>query len=477
MIRKLPDGFVLGAATSAYQVEGTAGSRRPCVWDSWFWKNGCPFDGTQASDSYHHYEEDIAACRDYHIGALSISFAWTRLIDADGRPDESGLAFYDRVIDACLAAGVEPYVALYHFDMPKALADRGGWLAPGTISAFTRYARLCFEHFGDRVKYWITMKDPVTEAVNGYVTGLFPPGEKAKIPEALYAMHKMLVAHSRTVNLYRSLALDGKIGFVHRAEPVYPAADVKVDRKAAWLDDVFTNRFVLDAVLDGKYSAEVRDALDEILARTGESFAPPYEELAQIRDASAQLDFLGLNYYTSHFAAAWQGGFEVQHNAAGEPGTSTYALPGISRRVPRAKVRATDWDWSIFPQGLYDILVRIHREYPEKPILLTENGIGLHETLLDNTVEDDDRIDYLRQHLAAVLDAIEDGVPVKGVFVWSLVDAMSWANGYDKRYGLFYVDYAHGSRRYAKKSAEWYRDLAKKRIMLTISGLNMSLEK
>ncbi len=462
MIRKVPQDFLLGAALSAYQMEGAAGAdgREPSVWDAWLARPGSGYDGQHASDFYHHYEEDIAAAAAHGLRVLTLSLSWSRILRADGTVNPDGLAFYDRVIDACRAHGVEPFVALYHFDLPDAYA-REGWLAPGTTEAYLRYARVVFQHFGDRVRHFLTMKDPVTEITQGYITGLFPPGQRFALGRAMRALYKMLVAHAQAVLLYKSLNLGGSIGIAHRAEGVYPLRETRADVQAARRDDVLTNRMLLDCVLAGRISLRTRSLLEEILP-AGESFATNDEELEVLSRAAAALDFFGVNYYASHFCTAPTGGASrIIHNGAGERG----------RRLSREDVPTTDWDWNIFPRGLYEMLLRLHEEYRAIPIYVTETGLGMHERPAKGVLEDDDRIDYLRQHLAAVLDAMEDGVDVRGLFVWSLIDGLSWTNGYDKRYGLFYVDYATG-RRLPKKSADWLRDLAARRIMLTLNAIH-----
>ena len=471
MIRTLPKDFCLGAATAAYQVEGAtnAEGREPCVWDKWLKRPGSTFDGDKASDFYEHYQKDIERCHQYNIKMLSISFAWTRIMQPDGSVNAAGLRFYDNVIDACLQNQVEPFVALYHFDMPLHLYEKGGWLSPVTTREYLQYVKICFQHFGSRVKHWITMKDPVLLSRNQYITGVFPPNRCGDFAKAVQAVHKMLVAHSKAVLCYSSMNFEGEIGIVHRAETIYPVADLAINEQAALLDNAYNNRMVLDAVLKGKYSENTMKLLNSILVQANESFAPAAEELSVLQEASAQLDFLGVNYYSSHFCEAYSGANEVHLNDDGQRGTASCNLTGVSRRLKRDDVPTTDWDWSIFPHGLYDVLMHIKEEYPAKPIYITEIGLGLKETLVNNTVDDDDRIDYLRQHLDAVLDAVEDGVKVRGCFIWSLIDAMSWTSGYDKRYGLFYVDYAT-QKRYPKKSVKWLRDLARSRIMLTLNG-------
>lgn len=285
MIRKVPKEFVLGAAMSAYQMEGAAaaGGREPSVWEDWL-RRTVPAAHRHTSDFYHHYEEDIAACAAKGIRALSLSFSWSRIMRRDGTVNPEGLAFYDRVIDACLRHGVEPFVALYHFDLPADLAPVG-WLAPQTVEAYLRYARVCFRHFGARVRHWLTLKDPVTEVTQGYLTGLFPPGQKLALGRAVLALHKMLTAHAQAVLLYKSMELGGSIGIAHRAEGVYPLTQRAEDVLAARRDDVLTNGILLDAVLMGRYQEATRQLLAEVL-REDETFVPPEEELEVLAQAA-----------------------------------------------------------------------------------------------------------------------------------------------------------------------------------------------
>ena len=339
------------------------------------------------------------------------------------------------------------------------------------MELYLRYARVCFRHFDGRVRHWLTLKDPVTEVTQGYLTGLFSPGQKLALGRGVRALHKMLVAHAQAVLLYKSMGGGGSIGIAHRAEGVYPLTQCAEDVLAARRDDVLTNGLLLDAVLMGRYRQATRQLLAEIL-REDETFTPPEEELEMLAQAAQLLDFFGVNYYASHFCTQPTPGGEsrIVHNAAGERGTSTYEIAGVSRRLSRGDVPTTDWDWNIFPRGLYEMLRRVHREYRKIPLYVTETGIGLHDRRAAGGIEDDDRIDYLRQHLVAVLDAREDGVDVRGLFVWSLLDGLSWANGCGKRYGLFYVDYETGKRT-PKKSADWFGDLARARLVLTTSGV------
>ncbi len=280
----------------------------------------------------------------------------------------------------------------------------------------------------------------------------------------------MILAHSRTVRLYKSMGCTGEIGIAHRLEGVYPIEPNPANILAADLEDTLANEFLLDATLLGGYRTQTLQKINRILRYEHQRFVPNEAELAIIREAAGAMDFLGVNYYASHFIEYYDGENQIVHNGAGHKGTSTFAVRGIGRRIQKDDVPSTDWDWSIFPRGLYDMLLRIQADYPAKPVYITENGIGAHEQLLNGGVADDRRIDYIRQHLNAVLDAMDEGVDVRGYYIWSLMDAMSWTNGYEKRYGLFYVDYPT-QRRYPKKSVYWFKDLAAKRIMLTVNAI------
>lgn len=466
MTRKFPDNFVFGAATAAFQAEGalTEDGRGPCYWDAYLKDK---FDPSTASDFYHRYPADLAACRKYGINGIRISIAWSRVIpDGSGEVNAAGLAYYDRLIDECLKNGVEPFVTLHHFDTPEPLYAAGDWLNRDNIDHFIRFARVCFEHFGDRVKKWITINEIYSVVAGQYVIGHFPPNIKYDIPKELQAMHNMMVAHSRVVNLYKEMGLPGEIGIVHILEGKYPFTREPADVRAAEMDDTVANRFLLDATFRGDYSDGVRKNVAELLDIYGGILDIRPGDLAVMAEASRQLDFLGLNYYASHFVMHHDGESGIFHNGTGEKGTSLFCLKGIGKRVKNPEVPTTDWDWAIYPEGLYDMLRRIQREYPAcRKIYITENGMGAKDVLADGQVIDDGRIDYIAKHLDAVLRAVEEGVNVQGYFLWSLMDVLSWTNGYKKRYGFFYVDFAT-QRRYAKKSASWFMQVARQKELV-----------
>lgn len=477
MIRSFSKNFVFGAATAAFQVEGAtkADGRGPCYWDDYFSRPESTFNGDIASDFYHTYGEDLALCREFGINGIRISIAWTRILpDGTGEVNEKGIAYYNKLIDACIEHGVTPFVTLHHFDTPLPLFKNGDWLNRENIEHFCHFAKICFVHFGDRVKKWITINEPYSVVAGQYIIGHFPPNIKYDVTKAVQAMHHMMIAHSKVVEIYQSMQLDGEIGIVHILEGKYPITDTPENRRAALLDDTIANRFMLDACLGGGYKPETLQTVQDILANYNGQLVIESGDMEIIKKASKMNDFLGMNYYASHFIAHHDGESGIIHNGTGEKGSSVFGLKGIGKRVKNAKIPTTDWDWAIFPQGMYDMLVRIKKEYPNyHKIYITENGMGVKDRLENNTVHDDARIDYIYQHLHAILDAIESGVNVEGYFLWSLMDTFSWTNGFNKRYGFFYVDF-NTQKRYPKKSAYWYKSLAKKRILLTVNAIDIN---
>lgn len=461
-MRKFPDGFIFGADTAAYQAEGatTKDGRGPCYWDEYLPQQGM-YSPEPASAFYERYKEDIKTCHDYGINGIRISIAWTRIVpDGDGEINPKGIAYYNDLIDTCIANGVEPFVTLHHFDTPLSLFKKGDWLSDEMVNAYVRFAKICFTYFGDRVKKWVTINEPWSLAAGQYIIGHFPPNIHYDLKKAAQAMHNMMVAHAKVVNLYKAMKLSGEIGIVHILEPKFAISEKAEDQKAARYEHIFCNRFLLDATIYGEYKEETLQIVNEILACHHAELMIHNEDLKELKQASKQLDFLGINYYQSHFMEHYDGESKIHHNGTGEKGSSFYAIKGCGKRVINPDIPTTDWDWLIYPQGLYHMLMELYQDYGfHKPIYITENGVGEKDELINETVEDDSRIDYIYQHLDAILDAVDQGVDVKGYFLWSLMDVFSWTNGYQKRYGLFYVDFKT-QKRYAKKSARWYHRIA-----------------
>lgn len=460
---KLADDFIFGGATAAYQCEGASKEygKGKVAWDDYLEKQG-RFAPDPASDFYHQYPVDLDLCKKFGVNGIRISIAWSRVFPTgEGQINQEGVAFYHKVFQACKKNGVEPFVTLHHFDTPDALHKKGDFLYPHTIDCFVNFAKFCFEEYKDEVQYWFTFNEiwPVTSGQ--YVTGTFPPGEKYDVTKAIEAMHKMILAHAKVVIAFKEKGYKGQIGIIHSLETKYPSdASKPEDVLAAKREDILTNQFLLDATFHGEYSAETMEHINFLFGLEGKTFKPAEIELEQMRIAAKYNDYLGINYYQSHFTKSYDGESQINHNGTGDKGTSVYRLKGIGEHVFKEEIDRTDWDWLIYPEGLHDQILRIKEQYPNyKAIYITENGMGYKDDFEDGTIDDTPRIDYIKRHMHWIGKAIEKGANVKGYFVWSLMDVFSWSNGYNKRYGLFYVDY-ETQKRYPKKSAYWFKELS-----------------
>lgn len=460
---RLPKDFIMGGATAAYQCEGeskTHGKGR-VAWDDYLEKQGW-FSPDPASDFYHKYPVDLDLCKEFGVNGIRISIAWSRIFPSgEGEINQEGVDFYHAMFKKCRENGVEPFITLHHFDTPNELHKNGDFLNPHTIDCFEKYARFCFEEYKDEVKYWFTFNEIWPVSSGQYITGTFPPGEKYDIVKTVESMHGMITAHARAVLAYKEGGYDGQIGIIHSLETKYPYDENKIeDVLAAEREDALSNQFLLDATFLGEYSKKTLEHINFLFDLEGKKFSPKDSDMALIKKAAEYNDYLGINYYQSHFVQAYYGESEIHHNGTGAKGTSVYRLKGISEHMFKEGIDRTDWDWLIYPEGLYDMVHRIKRQYPNyKAIYITENGMGYKDEFKDGTVEDTPRIDYIKRHLEWIGKAIEEGVNIKGYFVWSLMDMFSWSNGYNKRYGLFYVDF-ETQERYPKKSAYWYKKVS-----------------
>lgn len=458
MTRHFPEGFVWGSATAALQVEGAAheDGRGDSIWDVFcrehperIFERATP---EVACDHYHRYLEDVALMQRFGHNGYRLSIAWPRLFpEGDARANPKGFEFYDRLFDALLAAGVAPNVTLYHWDLPQALGARGGWENPDTVERYADYAAACFRRFGDRVALWATLNEPSWSTLHGYLTGIHPPGRTEPRAAVLASWH-LLKAHARAVRLGHELAKGSRIGIALNLSPIHPATDSDADRKAASIADGILNRWFLEPVLLGRLPEDTVALYEScgILPSIGASDLD-----------GALVDFLGVNYYFPNHASADAGETAFALNNSGrKEDASAFALAGLFRFVRNPKGRYTDWAWEIDPNGLEELIVRAHRLRPGLPIYVTENGIGLKDVVVDGAVHDDARILFVREHLEAVGRALDQGANVRGYYMWALVDNFSWVNGFKKRYGFFHVDH-RSQRRTPKKSAHWFRDVAR----------------
>jgi beta-glucosidase len=372
--------------------------------------------------------------RDLELGAYRFSVSWPRILpDGGSRPSRAGLDFYDRLVDELLAAGITPWITLYHWDLPQALEDAGGWPHRPTAERFAELAAATALALGDRVQHWITLNEPWCSAFLGYGSGRHAPG-RADDTDAVAASHHLLLGHGLAVDALRSVAPAAQVGVTLNLYPVTPYDDRASSLDAARRVDGLQNRWFLDPVFRGAYPADVIDDLgprfQEGLVRDG--------DLASI---STPLDFLGVNYYT-------------RHNVRGSAYPGTNAAEFVDRGLPR-----TASDWEVDPDGMTEVLTRVTREYTPLPIYVTENGSAWVDQLAaDGSVDDPERVAFLTDHLAATAAAIEEGAHVKGYFAWSLLDNFEWAEGYAMRFGLVHVDFA-SQRRTTKASGHWFRGL------------------
>ena len=438
-----PAGFLWGAATSAYQIEGAVheDGRGESIWDRFCRQPGAVRNGDTgdvAADHYHRWREDVELMAGLGLNAYRLSVAWPRLFpNRRGAVNPAGLAFYDRLVDELLAHDIAPLVTLYHWDLPAALEDEGGWLERSTVDAFADYASACFDALGDRVTTWFTINEPWVVAVLGYQAGIHAPGIR-DFRSGLVAAHHLLLAHGRAVEAFRQSGKPGRIGPVLNLFPTYPATDSEADRAAAIGSDGYTNRWYLDAVLRARYPDDTRALF--------ESIAGPLD-FVHDRDLDvigAPSDLLGVNYYSRRVVRA------------SAEGRLPWSVAAASPDVPQ-----DDRGWEVVPDALFDLLVRLADDYGDMPIVITENG-GVFDDAPrpDGRITDAGRTDLIRGHLQAAGRAIESGVRLEGYCHWSLLDNFEWAEGYRWRFGLVWVDYPTGERR-PKDSARAYSEIVR----------------
>lgn len=434
---KFPEEFVWGTATSAYQVEGAAleDGRGESIWDRFCAIPGNTANGDSgeiACDHYHRYKEDIQLMKEMGLKAYRFSIAWPRILPKGTQEiEERGLKFYSDLVDALLEAGIEPHVTLYHWDLPQALQDMGGWTNPRMPEYFLEYSRIVFERLGDRVKHWITLNEPYCASFLGYYEGRQAPGIR-DFSAAVKASYHLYVAHGLVLRYFREHKMPGEIGITLNLMPQRPLREGK-DNLAARLADGYLNRWFIEPIMCGRYP--------EDLLRHWESQGVKLPDMKEeeMELIKAPVDFIGLNYYNDTY---------VKENR------SVWPL-GFERIVPEY-MPVTDRQWPITPDGLEEMLVRLKEEYHVKKIYITENGASFHDVVsLEHRVEDLGRKDYLKRHLLAVHRALVKGVPVTGYFAWSFMDNFEWAFGYGSRFGIVYVDFAT-QERIIKESGRWY---------------------
>ena len=424
-----PRHFVWGVATSAFQIEGAAAEdgKGESIWDRFCRQSGAIADhsnGDIACDHFHRLEEDLDLVAGLGVGAYRFSVSWPRVQPlGQGAWNETGLAFYERLVDGLLARGVQPYLTLNHWDLPQALQDQGGWANRATVHHFVDYALGMHRRLGSKLAAITSHNEPWVMAKLGHEDGVFAPGHRSRA-EAMQVAHHLLLSHGLALQALRADGCQAQLGIVLNLAPVQPATDSAADRARAWLEDGLLLRWYMDPLFHATYP---QDVLDHLGADAPE-VAPG--DMAAI---ATPMDFLGINYYSRTVVSAGAP-FDVQ--ASGLP--------------------ITDMGWEVYPEGLTSLLLRLHHDYTVPPLYVTENGGAFVDVLQGGQVHDRDRADYIASHIAAVGAALGQGVPMAGYMVWSLMDNFEWASGYAKRFGIVHVNYAN-QRRTPKDSAHWYR--------------------
>ncbi|UPT46125.1 GH1 family beta-glucosidase [Streptomyces sp. WAC00303] len=438
-LNALPADFTWGVATAAYQIEGAVAEdgRSPSIWDTFSHTPGTIDGGDTgdvACDHYHRVPEDIGLIKQLGADAYRFSVAWPRVVPGgDGPVNKAGLDFYDRLVDGLLEAGVTPFATLYHWDLPQALQDRGGWTVRETPEHFAAYASHVVERLGDRVKDWATLNEPLCSAWIGHLEGRMAPGLTA-LTAAVRASYHLHLGHGLAVRAIRAASSDARIGIVNNLSPIEPASTGEADLAAARRADGHINRWWLDPILGRGYPQDMVEEYGvELPVRPGD-----------LETIAAPLDWLGLNYYFRQVVTADPDGTA--------PHAKQVSVPGA---------RLTHMDWEVHADGLEQLLLRLTGEYGVQRIYVTENGSAYEDVVAaDGSVHDPERVRYLEEHLAACARAVGKGAPLAGYFAWSLMDNFEWAYGYDKRFGLVHVDYAT-QRRTVKSSGRRYAELVR----------------
>ena len=426
---QFPSDFVWGVATSSFQIEGAAieDGKGPSIWDVFCRQPGAIADGSDgdiACDHYHRLDEDLDLIASLGVDAYRFSVSWPRVQPlGHGAWNEAGLAFYERLVDGLLARGVQPYLTLNHWDLPQALQDEGGWTARATVQHFVDYALGLHRRLGDRLAAITTHNEPWVMAKLGHEDGIFAPGIRDRAT-AMQVSHHLLLSHGLALQALRADGCRAQLGIVLNLSPVQPATDAPADMACARLEDGLLLRWYMDPLFKGAYPPDMLDHLGADAPRT---------EPGDLAVIATTMDFLGINYYSRVVVSA------------GEPFD-----------VHRSGLPITDMGWEVYPEGLTDLLLRLHRDYAVPPIFVTENGGAFKDDWVDGRVHDADRTDYIASHIQAVGAALGQGVPMAGYMVWSLLDNFEWASGYAKRFGIVHVDYA-SQRRTPKASARWYQ--------------------
>lgn len=437
----LQSNFVIGVATSSFQIEGDAENREPSIWDTFCTLPGKIADGSNgliACDHVNRVEHDLAIIESLNVDAYRFSISWPRIIKGDGSVNQQGINFYQKILTHLKRNNIKAYVTLYHWDLPQYLEDEGGWLNRDTAYAFAKYVDIVSKAFGDNVFSYATLNEPFCSAYLGYEVGIHAPGKKGK-QYGKKAIHHLLLAHGLAMRVLRKNAPNAQAGIVLNFTPFYAYSSHENDLRATKLAHDHFNDWYIKPLIHARYP----DLINEI----PETHRPDIDE-GDMAIISEEIDYLGVNYYTR--AVVKNDGTEDPCQLPAPEGSETTAM-----------------GWEVYPQGLTDLLMQLHSDYTLPPIIITENGLASNDKITSNfTVYDEQRIRYLTTHLQAVADAMSAGVNVTGYFVWSLFDNFEWALGYEKRFGIIYVDYDTQERTFKSSAVKLQNILAKRRQIL-----------
>ena len=454
--------FLWGSASAAYQIEGAykKDGKELSIWDEWSHLPGKTYQGTNgdvAVDHYNRYEEDISLMKEMGLKTYRFSIAWTRIITDEGKVNKKGIGFYSDLIDVLISNGIEPMITLYHWDLPLYLQNKyKGWESREVISDFLEFAKVCFDSFANRVKYFIIMNEPNIFTFLGYAMGIHPPGLK-DLKLYLKTYHHTALAHAKTVLMFKKKGFDGMIGSSIAFSPAYAASNDSKDLEALNNYYQMIHWWQFDPYFKGSYPDQAIKYYRE------ENVLPVLKEddLKLLKKSAELVDFIGINYYqTKTIAYNPLDGATLQGlNTSGKKGSQKEnGIPGLYKEVKNDSLEYTDWDWAVDPDGLRYGMLELKERY-DLPIIISENGLGAFDTLVNGKIKDEYRIDYLRKHLIACNQALKEGVNLISYCTWSFTDLLSWLNGYQKRYGFVYVDFENDLKRIKKKSFEWYKNV------------------
>lgn len=434
---EFPESFIWGASTASYQIEGAIheGGKSPSIWDTFSHTPGKiagGHTGDEACDHYHRYPEDIALMTELGLDAYRFSTAWPRLFpEGRGKPNPAGRDFYDRLIDSLLAQGITPWLCFYHWDLPQALQDKGGWANRDIVDWYSDYAAFTAEHYGDRVQHFVMLNEANVISLMGHLLGIHAPGVQDLTAYAA-AVHHLNLAQGTALTRLREMNSGWQLGTILNMQPSEPETDSEEDKGAADLFDAVWNGNFADPLFKGEYP------------ELSQGMLSPHIQDGDMQRIQQPIDFLGLNLYSRNLIKA-----------------DPRSLVGLAQATPPKDAELTEMGWEVYPKALYDQLLTLKEHYGNPPVFVTENGVAFKDTVnRQGEVHDPRRIRFFKRYLRAAHRALEEGVNLKGYFVWSLLDNFEWAEGYDKRFGLVYIDY-ETQQRIPKASFEWFRETIK----------------